>query len=290
MPIYWRSIYDINIPHINSERKSFFSMLNRIESLSFSNQRELTSTFLKELINKIQYVFKEEERVFEKNNCPKHLLNKEEIEHLEFITKIQKISSNEQFKTAIGFIDLLKTFIINHIVGTDLECKKFLKDSYIHRFYGLEKSESTLSSFLNDKLLIKWGPFIETKIPEIDEQHKIFTGIINELAMNYMIYDKDMLSDIIEELVEYVSIHFSTEEGYMKRVSEVYSAKNHIEEHRLFAKYLGDMFKMLKDDNDINPEEILKKLIEWTTKHLMGTDKEFTRIYNLTIKQDQDLK
>ena len=48
MQIYWRSIYDINIPHVNSERKSFFSMLNKIESLSFSNQRDITSTFLKE--------------------------------------------------------------------------------------------------------------------------------------------------------------------------------------------------------------------------------------------------
>lgn len=290
MSIYWRSIYDINIPHVNSERKSFFSMLNRIESLNFSGQRELTTTFLKELINKIQYVFKEEERIFKKNNCPKHLLDKEEIEHLEFINKIQQISLDGQFKTALGFIDLLKTFIINHIIGTDLECKKYLKDSYIHRFYGLEKSESTLSSFLNDKLLIKWGPFIETKITEIDEQHKIFTGIINELAMNYMIYDKDMLSDILEELVEYVSIHFHTEEGYMQRVEDVYSTKNHIEEHRIFAKYLNDMFKMLQIDGNINSEEILKKLIEWATKHLMGTDKEFARIYNLTIKQEQDCK
>lgn len=290
MSIYWRSVYDINIPHINSERKSFFSMLNKIESLSFSSQRELTSTFLKELINKIQYVFKEEEKIFEKHDCPKYLLNKEEIEHLEFINKIQKISLDGQFKTALGFIDLLKTFIINHIIGTDLECKKFLKDSYIHRFYGLEKSESTLSSFLNDKLLIKWGPFIETKIPEIDEQHKIFTGIINELAMNYMIYDKDTLSDILEELVEYVSIHFSTEEGYMQRVSDVYSMKNHVEEHKIFAKSIYDISKAI-NDNGINSEEILKKLIEWTTKHLMGTDKEFARIYNLTIKQqEQDCK
>jgi len=285
MPVYWRDIYDINIPHVNSERKSFFAMLSKIESLSFSSQRELTSTFLKELIDKIQHVFKEEERAFKKNGCPRNLLDKEEIEHLEFINKIQKISLNGQFKTAIEFIDLLKTFIINHIIGTDLECKKYLKDSYIHRFYGIEKSKNTLSDFLNDKLLIKWGPFIETKIPIIDEQHKIFTGIINELAMNYMIYDKDMISEIIEELFEYIYIHFKTEEKYMDDIKEVYSSKIHKEEHKIFAESINDILKALNGDIDINSEDILKKLIEWVIKHLMGTDKEFARIYNLTIKK-----
>jgi hemerythrin len=240
--------------------------------------------FIKELTNKIQNVFKNEENVFSKNDCPKHLLDKEEIEHFEFIDKIQKISLDEQFKTVIQFTDLLKTFIINHIIGTDLECKKFLKDSYIHRFYGFEKIENILNNFISDKSLIKWGSYIETKISEIDEQHKTFTNILNELSVNYMIYDNDMLIDIIEELNEYISIHFKIEESYMQKISNVYSSKNHIEEHRIFAKYIQDISKELSNNNNIGSEEILKKLIEWSTEHLMGTDKEFARIYNLTAK------
>jgi len=283
MPIYWRSVYDINISYINSERKSFFLMLNKIESLNFASQRELTTTFLKELVSRIQIVFTEEEKVFKDFGCPLNLLDKQEIEHLDFINKMQKISLND-FKSTLDFTNLLKIFIINHIIGTDLECKKFLKDSYIHRFYGFEKIENKLSNFLNDKLLIKWSPIIEVKIYEIDQQHKIFIGLLNELAMNYIIYDDDILLDIIEELIKYTAVHFKTEEEYMQKISNVYSSKNHIEEHKKFAKYLSNTFNILKDNKSINSEEFLKKLIEWVTEHFLEIDKEFARIYNLTIK------
>ena len=284
LAIYWRDFYNINFPDINEERKFFFTMLNKLDSGDFAEQRQLSSLFIRGLLDNIQSVFNKEENIFRKQGCPGNLIDRQEIEHLEFIKELQQISSAGDFKSAIQFISLLKTFVINHIIGTDLECKVYLKDTYVQRFHGNTRTDGIFYNLFNKKSLVKWSEYYETGISIVDEQHMVFASILNDLVANYTIYTLDTMLDIIDELIDYENIHFATEEELMRSLGDAYpQIDEHIKQHRDFSKYISGISKKIKNSDRLvdimESEEFVKQLITWLIEHLTGIDKDFAKIY-----------
>ena len=161
--IYWRDVYDINVPAINNERKLFFSILNQIEENNMIGQKELTSIFIKKLSSTLPQVFEREQVMLENSSCPTNLCDRHKKEHENFTAKIIELEESE-FVAATTFADILKTFIINHIIGADLETRIYLKDTYIHRFVGFEKNESLLVDMVNRDILVRCNSYFETCI------------------------------------------------------------------------------------------------------------------------------
>ncbi len=276
-------MYNINIPSVNNERKLFFSIVNQIECRNFMEQRDLTKQFIDEISVKLLDVFNHEVLILQKYRCPRGLIDKQIIEHESFVESVAEFQA-ANFISSVAFVDILKSFIINHIIGTDLETKVHLDDSYIHRFLGFEDKETLLGEMIDRAVLIKWTEYFETGIQEIDKQHRVFVTALNDLVLNYDIYSHETILNILDELMEYAHIHFATEESYMNEVKDDYSYMNtHIEDHKHFIEYLKDKIKHfdeLKKRNDIKKiEELLQQLIEWFIKHILGADKEFGEIY-----------
>lgn len=280
--IYWRNAYNLNIPAIDSERKLFFSVLNKIDSISFNKQREFTADFINEFLESTRLVFKQEENILKNIDCPSNIIKTQNKEHIEFIEKMSELSS-DKFLSTLKFIDLLKTFIINHIIGSDLDYAFYVQPSSFYTFHNSVLNESILTKIMDVSTLIKWNSYLELGISEIDEQHHHFVHMINDLALNYTIYTHSDLIGLTNNLRQYTIIHFETEEKLMKELNNYPNMNKHIEQHNKFIKYVKsktDIIKEMDEHFDIESESVLKILIKWLVQHIAKIDKEFGIIYH----------
>jgi hemerythrin len=123
---------------------------------------------------------------------------------------------------------------------------------------------------------ILWQKKWETGIKTIDDQHKHFVGIINQAyTLNENGKDKDSLGKIINELIGYARIHFSTEERYFADTDYPRT-----EEHK--GKHMVLLEKILNFDNRFEKKEdvfgnalvseFLVFLKGWLDNHLVKVD------------------
>jgi hemerythrin-like metal-binding domain len=130
--------------------------------------------------------------------------------------------------------------------------------------------------------LIKWEESYSVGIKEIDAQHQKMIGILNEiysmiLASNYS--DEDVVK-ILQELVEYADLHFTTEEKYFLDFNYD-QAISHQQIHDDYRRRMDEL-KICYTDKPCN--EILSDLsvfLEgWWVWHINHTDKEYTQCFH----------
>lgn len=111
-------------------------------------------------------------------------------------------------------------------------------------------------------------------IDEIDEQHKILIGIINQLHHALKTNkDKTVLSQIFKELVDYTHYHFDYEHTLM----DDYNYPNY-QIHRLEHEYFTTKILKFQSDFENNDTEITSAFMEflkqWLVHHIMQVDKQ----------------
>lgn len=117
----------------------------------------------------------------------------------------------------------------------------------------------------------------KTGIDFIDEQHAKLFDIANQaylLLKNDFTIDKyDKVIDLIDELKDYTSFHFKSEEDYMDSINYKRRFTQKIE-HDAFIKKLDEVdYRSI----DTNPDEYIFKMLEflnqWLTGHILHNDK-----------------
>jgi len=113
----------------------------------------------------------------------------------------------------------------------------------------------------------------------IDDQHRYFVGLLNELydAVNQM-SAKEKLGHIIDEVINYAGFHFATEEKYFDEFR--YLEKNeHIRQHREITTKLDD-FKSRFEGNEMFVAGELEELMEdWLVNHIATYDKKYVTCF-----------
>jgi hemerythrin len=101
--------------------------------------------------------------------------------------------------------------------------------------------------------------------------------IINEAYDSNFGEDKEKSNEIFNELIEFVRVHFSTEEKYFEKCN--YSgAEEHIAEHlKLIEKVLG--FKSEFDKGECDCSVFLNFLKDWVEDHLKVMDQEYVSCF-----------
>ncbi len=137
-------------------------------------------------------------------------------------------------------------------------------------------------------MAIEWTDSMAVGISEIDSQHReLFQSINNLLDAMSQGKGSQEIMKIIQFLEEYVVIHFSTEERYMKQTNYPdYPA--HKAQHEAFAKD----FAALKQEfiNHNKPTylrlqiEVGHRLIKWLLSHIGKVDKKLGKYL-----QEQDM-
>ncbi|MEZ5334566.1 MAG: bacteriohemerythrin [Methanolobus sp.] len=127
--------------------------------------------------------------------------------------------------------------------------------------------------------LITWSDKYSVGIKEIDDQHKVLVGMINDLhAAMKNAKSKEASLEIINKMAEYTKFHFSTEEKYMQRF-----AYSDYPEHRLEHEKFVDKVLQFRDEYENEKAgisyEILNFLKDWLVGHIQITDKKYVDLF-----------
>jgi len=122
----------------------------------------------------------------------------------------------------------------------------------------------------------EWDDSIALGIPGIDEQHKALFGWINNLDRAVADGDgSEAVSELIWNLITYVTEHFSEEERLM--LSWDYPGlPAHRTEHDQFVSRLQEIQVNFIGGHEMG-ESILIFLADWLVSHIKGTDQGYSR-------------
>lgn len=125
-----------------------------------------------------------------------------------------------------------------------------------------------------------WKDEYTVNVNEIDRQHKKMINLVTNIHVSVESrIDKDKLKILLNELVEYTRMHFSTEDKLMKKYAYPKFKKHH-KEHKLLLKYLDQLVKAIEkgkhptfySDYDISSD--------WAIIHINDHDKELAVFLN----------
>jgi len=120
--------------------------------------------------------------------------------------------------------------------------------------------------------LMHWDETMSVGVEELDAQHQKLIDLINEAYAAIQKHDEHVMTDLIAKMRDYANLHFSTEEGYLKK----YNYPN-FEEHKLHhVKFNTDVDEFQKKLYEkTNLSQIFLFLSRWLTKHIMEEDKQY---------------
>ena len=129
--------------------------------------------------------------------------------------------------------------------------------------------------------IFTWDDNFDTGIPEIDEQHKKLVKLINVLAGHIALQsDSPELSLIFDELLDYATYHFQTEEEIWHR----YLPDDALEAMHIIVhnNFLTNILKLKKEQSiklsERLTEEVLGFLIRWLASHILEEDRHMALV------------
>ena len=128
---------------------------------------------------------------------------------------------------------------------------------------------------------LEWKDTYNIGVKEIDNQHRGLFDIISKLS-NSRSYEPDgkYFFLTLGKFIEYLQVHFSTEERYMQE-AQYPKFTEHQREHEHF---LAQVSTLLQDvENKENHAEIktLNFLKEWYLTHILGTDRDLEKFFQV---------
>lgn len=129
--IIWRESFNLGIEKIDEQHKKLIRIINELyKAHELGTSQVVIIEILDELVDYTNYHFSDEEKFLAENGYPE--LENHRSEHKYFIDKISKLQ-DESIKgnllLSIKTLDFLKDWTINHILGTDIEYTKYLKEN-----------------------------------------------------------------------------------------------------------------------------------------------------------------
>lgn len=125
--------------------------------------------------------------------------------------------------------------------------------------------------------LFTWKPEYSVNEAVLDGHHRQLFTVLNSVYENVMnSTELDSVIPKIEELTEYTTHHFSTEEAYMKEQGfpEITA---HIAKHREFSHTI-EALRARYHDNDLDvAKDLIIVLGEWLLQHVIKEDRKYAK-------------
>mgnify|MGYP001398882160 CR=1 FL=1 len=131
----------------------------------------------------------------------------------------------------------------------------------------------------NSNYPIAWKDEYSVQVKELDDQHKHFVGILNNLytALQNMELEAK-IKPILDDLVAYAVTHFSTEEKYFDMFGYELAG-----EHKLKHKELLDQVNVFMQRYKTEGTKIIKDLLDfledWLVQHLAEYDQKYVQCF-----------
>lgn len=126
---------------------------------------------------------------------------------------------------------------------------------------------------------LAWDEKYSVGVELIDNQHKVFIGIINDLYSAIVEKEKQVSLDVIfDQLSAYTQFHFQTEERYFDEF-HYEEAAVHKAAHVALHTQIVEL-REKKQDIMEDPFRLMDFLEDWLIGHIMGMDKKFGPCFN----------
>lgn len=123
---------------------------------------------------------------------------------------------------------------------------------------------------------IEWTQDLETGIGVIDGQHRRIVDYINTLNDVSQIPDREVVGQVIGDLIDYTYSHFAFEEALMEEAGYEYLTI-HQNTHKVFCERI-DQFRKRFDDGDEVAEPLAELLRTWLINHIVSDDESYADI------------
>ncbi len=127
--------------------------------------------------------------------------------------------------------------------------------------------------------LMTWKDEYSVKVRTIDQQHKKLIDLLNQMfdAMRAQ-RGKEVVGQVLADLVTYTSTHFTYEEDLMKKHGYA-SYESHRLQHQMLVKKVLDFQKDFQSARSSATIDVMNFLKEWLTTHILGTDRQYTAFF-----------
>lgn len=128
--------------------------------------------------------------------------------------------------------------------------------------------------------LIDWDDSYSVNVNLIDRQHqKLFnlSNVYYDAVQNGK--SKTALFKLLDGLMEYALVHFSTEERYFAQFNYK-ETKAHKQEHKNLLAKVNEIKSKVKVGVKIEDDDVSRFLQIWLVAHIKGTDHKYTECFN----------
>jgi hemerythrin len=123
--------------------------------------------------------------------------------------------------------------------------------------------------------LMTWTPRYSVGIETLDNQHKTFLRILNELHAGSMSGKaREVSGPLLREIISLASEHFSTEERLMASTGFPGLASHRAEHQKLSGKLSEFVSRHEKGDTTAYTQ-LLYFIRDWLNKHMQSEDQEY---------------
>ncbi len=127
--------------------------------------------------------------------------------------------------------------------------------------------------------IVGWSDEFKLHLPEIDAQHQILFGLIDELWK--VIVARSGRNDqlrLIGDLEDYAVQHFKEEELFMQATSFPNLASHKLA-HETYVKRIASERATIISGSPTLSLDLLRFLQDWLVEHIMVSDREYARHY-----------
>ncbi|HLO64653.1 MAG TPA: bacteriohemerythrin [Azonexus sp.] len=133
--------------------------------------------------------------------------------------------------------------------------------------------------------LLQWSDTFATGVDRIDRQHRMLLNILNDANHCFRHGgNAEAQARALEDLIGYTIYHFDSEEELMESGSYgdrwPDDERNHVREHRAFAKAAAEYQLAIKQGGSIDYARLFGFLNNWLLNHVMGTDQKLGAFLN----------
>ncbi len=154
--------------------------------------------------------------------------------------------------------------------------------AYIRDNAGTQFDPAVVAAFLDvlaeraKTPVIRWEPEMSVGNPQLDRDHRVLIGLVNQLAHENSLADRVMLDLVLDELAGYVASHFAREEEYMAAIGFV-SLDLHRAQHRGLSRELDDLRLAVAEGRTPPAERLHLFLANWLRRHILVEDMRYAR-------------
>ena len=128
--------------------------------------------------------------------------------------------------------------------------------------------------------ILSWRDEFNVNVKKIDAQHQKMLDLVNNLHTSVeACIDKEELKNLLIELVEFTSNHFSTEEKLMKEYAYPAYAKHH-REHRILIQHMNQLVAAVSDGKSPTFYSDYDVSSDWALVHITEYDKDLGAFLN----------